>query len=280
MDLDVAPIGWAAPHQRARGELCITFGRVGSRTTLRDLRQQGCLQARFPRPLARTEAVTLNISGGIAGGDRLSTVITLQAGAAATVAGQAAERCYRTLDAEAPARVRTRLVVGEAAALEWLPQETILFDRCALDRQLRVELAGSACFLGVEALVFGRAAMGETVRQARIADLIRVERDGRPLLHDATRLPREVAATLAHAAVAGPNRAVATLVFVSPDAPERLEGVRAALATCDAEAGASAWDGMLVARILARDAACIRTAIVAGSAPLRDGRPWPRTWQC
>ena len=247
---------------------------------LRDLRQEGCLKARFPRPVARTEAITLNTAGGIAGGDRLSTSIMLHQGAAATIAGQAAERCYRALPGDTPAHARASLTLGEGAALEWLPQETILFDGCALDRQLRVRMAGSACFLGIEALVFGRAAMGEQVRHARIADLIHVERDGRPVLHDAIRLHGAVAETLGRPAIAGANRALATVVYVGADAAARLDGVRAGLATADAEAGASAWDGMLVARILARDGACLRAAIVAGSAALRDGRPWPRVWQC
>ena len=60
--------------------------------------------------------------------------------------------------------MRTRVSVGDDAAAEWLPQETILFDGCAIDRRLDVELSDSSWFIGVEALVFGRAAMGERVR--------------------------------------------------------------------------------------------------------------------
>ncbi len=275
-----ALIASRADLQRASGGLDIAFGLRSGRTVLRDLHQEGCLKARFPRPVARVEAVLLNSSGGIAGGDRLRTGIVLADAAEATIAGQAAERCYRALPADPPALVRTVLDLGEAAALEWLPQETILFDGCALDRQLRVRMRASARFLGIEALVFGRAAMGEQVRRATLCDLIRVERDGIPVLHDAIQLRGEVAATLARPAVAGANRAVATLVFVAPDAAARLDAVRAALAGCDAETGASAWDGMLIARVVARDERCLRAAIVAAGGPLRDGRPWPRVWQC
>lgn len=260
--------------------LRVALGRRDGNTVLRDLHQEGSLKARFPRPAARLELALLNTAGGIAGGDRLCVDLTLDDGGEATVASQAAERCYRSLAGDPPALVRHRVRLGSGAALEWLPQETILFDGCTLERQLQVEMAGSACFLGIESLVFGRAAMGEQVRAARLLDRIRIVRDGTLLLHDAIRVCGDVAGILGRAAVAGPDRAVATLVLVVREAGERLDAVRAVLAECDADAAASAWDGMLVARILARDGARLRAAVVAAAEPLRQGRPWPRVWQC
>jgi urease accessory protein len=158
----------------------------------------------------------------------------------------------------------------------WLPQETILFDRCALDRRLHVELAADAWFLGVESLVFGRAAMGESVALASLRDVIQVRRAGRLLLHDAIRLDGAVAATLQRAAIADGARAVATLVHVAPDTDAALDTVRDALPN----GGASAWDGMLVVRVLAADGASLRTAVVAALHVLRAGRPLPRVWNC
>ncbi len=244
------------------------------------LRQEGCLKARQPRPEdgAWTSLVTLNSSGGVAGGDRLHTAITVAPGTRLTVASQAAERYYRADSLGHPAAVRTALHLGEAAALEWLPQETILFDGCRMDRRLDAHLAGDARLLLCEMLVFGRSLMGETVREARLHDTIRLHRDGALLWHDAIRLDGPVQDMLDRAAVAQGGRAVATLLLAAPDAAERLDGVRAALAPW--EAGASVLDGLLVARVAARDGACARAAIVAGLAALRDGRPLPRVWSC
>jgi urease accessory protein len=217
--------------------------------------------------------------------------------------------------------VRTRIVAAGSAAVEWLPQETILFDRCALDRRLEVELAADSWFLGGESLVFGRAAMGESVAQASLRDVIRVRRAGRLLLHDTIRLEGDVAATMQRPGIAGGARAVAALVHVSPDAENALDALREALAshnpplplagevaerseagegaargktlTRDAPAsrplppggrgvqcGATAWDGMLIARILAADGAELRTAVIAALRVLRAGRPLPRVWMC
>ncbi len=266
--------------QRASGELRIDLHLRGERTVVADLRQEGCLKARFPRSASWTEVVTLNIGGGVAGGDRLRTEIDVRAGGRATFASQAAERLYRALPGDPPSQVRTSLTIQDGAAAEWLPQETILFDRCALDRQLTIELAAEGWFLGVESLVFGRAAMGEQVARGRLRDVISVRRAGRLLLHEAIRMDGAIAAHLARPAVAKGGAAVATLVQVAPDAEQGLDALRAAWTDAPAETGASAWNGMLLGRIVAADGACLRAAIVAGLTVLRAGRMLPRVWMC
>jgi urease accessory protein len=270
--------GQRAAHQRAFGSLRVAMRSRDGMTVLSDLRQEGCLKARFPRPVDWTELVTLNTSGGIAGGDVLRGEMVFAENARATIASQAAERYYRALPGDPPASVRTTITVGAGASVEWLPQETILFDRCAIDRVLDVDVAGEGRFTGVESLVFGRAEMGETVRTGRIADTIRVRRDGDLILHDAIRLAGPVASVLARPAVANGGRAVATIVHVATDAGTRLDAMRGKLAPF--EAGASAWNGMLLARIVAADGAALRNAVVAGLQTLRDGRSLPRVWMC
>jgi urease accessory protein len=268
--------------QRATGGLDLRFRRRGARSVLADLRQSGCLKARFPHGADAdwADAVMLNIGGGVAAGDRLDIAVGLDAGAHLTLAAQAAERFYRALPGAAPSVVRSVVDVAAGASMEWLPQETILFDRSAVDRRLDVSLAADARFLGVESLVFGRKAMGETVRTARLRDLIRIRRDGRLLLHDAVRLDGEVSSVLAHRATGNGARAVATLVLVDREAEALCETLRAALAVLPVEAGVSAWDGLLLSRIVAADGTCLRAAVVAGLAVLRGERALPRVWMC
>ncbi|MGE0224981.1 MAG: urease accessory protein UreD [Acetobacteraceae bacterium] len=280
---DVASRSEHAAHQRAVGALRVSFKRRGAATVLDGLHQAGCLKARFPRVEAADWAtsVTLNTSGGIAGGDRLALSFDLAAGTRATIAAQAAERFYRALPGGAPSSVRTRIGVADGAAVEWLPQETILFDRCALDRRLEVDLAPDAWFLGVESLVFGRAAMGETVAEAWLRDVIRVRRGEELLLHDAIRLDGTVDEAMRRAAAGNGARAVATVVHVAPSAPAALDAVRAAFSDVDGvECGASAWNGMLIARILAPTSARLRAGVTAALCVLRDGRALPRVWTC
>ena len=141
-----------------------------------------------------------------------------------------------------------------------------------------MDVAEGGWFLGVESLVFGRTAMGEAVRRVWLNDLVQIRRAGRVVLHDRIRLEGDAAMALERRAVGGGGCAVATLVLVASEAEERVEALRGALARF--EAGASAWDGMLVARRVAQDGACLRAAVVAGLAVLRAGRPLPRVGSC
>jgi urease accessory protein len=277
---DAASLSDVPVLQRAVGELRVDLRVRDGRTVLDGLRQVGCLKARFPRSDDWLNVVTLNTSGGIAGGDALESSFCAGAGTRATIAAQAAERFYRALPSSAASHVRTSIAVADGAAVEWLPQETILFDRCAVDRRLRVDLAEDAWFLGVESLVFGRTAMGEVVEQASLSDRIEVRRGGRLLLHDAIRMDGEVTSMLRRSAVARGARAVATLVHVAHDAEGKTDSVRAVVRAGEASSGVSGWNGMLVTRILARESASLRQSVIAVLNVLRGGRSLPRVWMC
>ncbi len=275
--------------QRAVGELRVSVKRSGPETVLDELRQAGCLKARFPSRVVPgwMDAVMLNTGGGVAGGDRLDLSVCVGAGAQATVAAQAAERFYRVRADDAPSTVRTHLTVRAGAALEWLPQETILFDHSAVDRRLQVDLATDARFLGVETVVFGRTAMGERVEQGWLRDLIRIRRDGDLLLHDAIRIEGEIDATLQHAAVAAGAKVVTTIVYVAADTDEKLAALRATTlsppapsATPATEAAATVRNGILIARILGANSGLVRRTVIAALAVLREDRPLPRVWLC
>lgn len=262
----------AAP-QRARGRLDLAFTHDGSTTRLDRFYQEGCLKARLPRGPGR-EVVALNISGGIAGGDVLDTALALAPGADITFTTQAAERIYRAL--EAPSRLRTRLTAGQGATLHYLPQETILFDGFGLDRALDIELAEGANFLGLESLIFGRLTMGEILREGALRDRISLRRNGTLLWQDSTRLEGDVAAQLARPGIAAGARAMASIFAAGPGVAAQLDTVRAALH--GAHAGASFTGEVLLARILAPDAATLRRIVVKTLGSLRPG-PLPRVWQ-
>ena len=265
--------------QRASGGLRASFRVRDDMTVLDALHQSGCLKARFPHPGADgwAELVVVNSSGGVAAGDRLSGRFAVAPGARVTITAPAAERFYRARPGEAPAEIDTRIEVAPCAAVEWLPQESIAYDAAAVSRRLDVEIAAGASFLATEMLVFGRALMGESVRRLRWRDRLAISRDRSPLLHDAMRIDGDAASLLTRRSVSGDSRAVATLVYAAADAEARLPDLRQALAP--AEAGASAENGLLLARILAPSGAALRRAVEKALFALR-GRPLPRVWLC
>jgi urease accessory protein len=224
--------------------------------------------------------VLLNTAGGVVPGDQLDQALTLEAGTKASVVCVGAERFYRGLRGEAPAQVRTTITLDAGAALEWLPQESILFDATAVDRTLAIEMDHAAQLLLVEALLFGRAAMGEALHQIRLVDRLRIRRSGRLVWQDAVRLSGDAAALMQHAAIGGGAGTMAGIVFAAPEAEARLEPLRKALAAAGDDAGVTCRDGVLFARLLARDGAILRDHIAAALAVLRSEAGLPRNWCC
>jgi urease accessory protein len=258
----------AVAPPRAEGALRLAVARMAGVTFVRDVEEAGPLRVCFPRPATKDilEAVILNTGGGVVSGDRLRLTFEADEGASLTVTTQAAERVYRSDGATA--RVELRLVAARGARLCWLPQETIVYDGARIERTIGADVAADAALTLCEALVFGRTAMGETLVEGCIADRWRIRRGGTLVFADALRLEGPIGAILGRPAVAAGARAAATLVRIAPDAEAGLAPLRTVLAAANVEAGASAFDGLLVARLLARDGLELRAGLGAAFSAL------------
>ncbi|MFZ5962180.1 tRNA (N6-threonylcarbamoyladenosine(37)-N6)-methyltransferase TrmO [Thalassococcus sp. BH17M4-6] len=258
---------------RARGRGLVRAALRDGRTVLRDLAQSGSGKLLFPRSRsARLEAVWLNTAGGITGGDRFDLSAQAETGAALTLTTQAAERVYRASPG-APGRVFTDLTAGPGARIDWLPQETILFEAAALDRRLRIDMAADARVLACEALLFGRAAMGEAVHTLFLRDHVDLRIDGHLRFADRLRLDGDAAAHLARTASGA--RAMASVILAAPEAARHLEALRALL---PATAGVSAPDpDVLFLRLLAPDGFELRRHLIPVLRHL-SGADLPRPW--
>jgi len=258
---------------RARGHVALSVAAARGVTRRRQVGEAGSLRVRFPGPAAADlEAVIVNTAGGIAGGDQLALDIAVGAAARLAVTTAAAEKVYRSLGPAAV--VNLTLTVEANGALAWLPQETILFDRARLRRTIEVDLAGNATLVLAEALAFGRAAMGEAVKQGSVFDRWRVRRGGQLIFAETTRLDDEIGASLCQPAVAAGGAALATLLLVPGD-EAHVTAVRA-IADPRGEVAISAWNGLAVARFVARDGAALRYDLTAALTAL--GVPLPRLW--
>jgi urease accessory protein len=166
-------------HQRAHGRAELGFVQSPRGTVLKHLYNAAPLRVLFPTPEPDDVplAALVNVGGGLAGGDSLDISVRLGAGTGASVTTPAAEKVYRS--AGDTTRLTTALEVAEGATLEWLPQETILFEGARLDRRMQARLAPGARLLAAEMVVFGRAARGERFHQGGLFDSWRLWRDGR-----------------------------------------------------------------------------------------------------
>jgi urease accessory protein len=258
---------------RAEGRVALEVAAVGGATRRRRVAEQGSLRVRFPhRTGSELEAILVNTAGGMTGGDRFALDLAVDAGAELLFGTTAAEKIYRSLG---PAtNIAVRIAVAPGASLRWLPQETILFDRARLDRRIDIELAEGATLVLAEAVVFGRAAMGEVVEDGALTDRWHLRIGGRLVLAESVQLSGAIAQTLARPAAAAGGRAIGTVLLAPGDAGQ-VDAVRALAFSC--EVGASAWNGIAVVRLVASDAVALRRDLAAVLAAVRAG-PLPKLW--
>lgn len=273
----------APSRQRSHGVVRLRVapaGGVGGPTRIVDLAEGGPLRLRCPRQGSERmlEGVLVNTGGGIACGDRFEVSVTVEAEGACLLTTTAAEKIYRS---DGPcAEIVNRVGLGPGARLDWLPQETILFDEARLTRRFEADLSPDASLLVAEIAVFGRAARGERLRQALFEDVWRIRRDGRLVYADQLRLDGGVSDLMKRRAIGGGAGAVATLLDLSPGAEARLDEARTLLDAMPEglEAGASAWNGHLAVRMLAPLVSPLREGAARFLAAWR-GAPMPRVWQ-
>lgn len=253
----------------------------GVRTRLDQLRQSGCLKTFFPySPHPALECIIVNVSGGIAASDRLESMFSCPDRTHLILSTQGAERYQRVRDGEAPSQVTTICHVGAGAHLEWLSRETLYYDDAHVTRNFDVCLSADARFTSVETRVFGRYYTGERVHRLRLKERMCVYRDGAPLFIDAIVSDALSEAKLLQAAIGGGACVQQLILHVSDEATGFLDAVRNAIRGLDnVHMAASAWNGLMVIRLLARH---LDHALKAGEAALsvlRRGADMPPSWR-
>ena len=278
----------AEGHQRVDGEARIELKRAADGTTvLADLFQRAPCRVLFPHVEAGEpmQSVLLTTSGGLTGGDRTHVAVRVGAQARATLTTQAAEKIYRALPLTGDALVRVDVQVGPESWVEWLAQETILFNGARLRRTFSADVAPSSRLLAVESIVFGRTAMGESFDTGMLHDAWRIRRDGRLAWADALHLQDDVSQLRTAAFGFGTSVACSTVLYVGPDATHQLAEARRLLEGCCVPAAATALQGLLLIRVMADDAAEMRAIIMKLVAGIRHSAAalparLPRVWYC
>ncbi|WP_299394440.1 urease accessory protein UreD [Pelagibius sp.] len=277
----VVPLRRPAVH----GEAALSLRHLDGATRPADLYQRDPLSLRLPRPARGDilEACLITTSGGIVGGDRLDIAVTAGQGARARVYPQAAEKVYRSTGADS--RIDVALTAEAGCWLEWLPQETILFDGARLRRRTTLDLAAGSRVLAGEFLVFGRRASGEQLARGLIHDAWRVSRDGTLVWADALHMDGDLAAPLTSPACLGGATAFASMIYAADDAASHLPALRDLLPAEAAEAqhALTAVNGLVVGRFIG-EARAVRQSFggfwAAARAALAGLPPYlPRLWQ-
>src|SRR5712672_637992 len=176
------PMKTSAPRlQRASGESRVSFAVRDGRTRLADLYKRDHCRILFPQPALGEppQAVLVTTSGGVTDGDSLTLRIEVEVGATALATTQAAEKIYRAAKGGGHCAMDIAVRVGEGATLDWLPQETIVFQGARLKRRTVADVAPGGSLLACEMVVLGRAASGERFTSGLLLDSWSVRRPAR-----------------------------------------------------------------------------------------------------
>jgi len=158
----------ASPHWEAR--LGLEYVKRAERTVLARRSHSGPLRVQrdlYPEGEGICHTIVVHPPGGVAGGDSLSINAILGLGSAALLTTPGAGKWYRTQ--ARPARQALEFDVADGASLEWLPQETILFDGTSAEMKTTVRLQRGAVYTGWEVLCFGRTASGHRFETGRLS---------------------------------------------------------------------------------------------------------------
>ncbi|MGR9045472.1 MAG: urease accessory protein UreD [Gammaproteobacteria bacterium] len=265
------PKGWEA-------ELKLGFVRSGAKTLMSDRRHRGPLtvQRPFYPEGGLCHVYVLHPPSGVVAGDRLAIDIHAACGAEALVTTPAAGKVYRSAGQLAYQTVR--LKIDEGAVLEWLPQETIVYEGARLASEASVELAGDARFIGWEILALGRPASGEGFANGEALLNWKILRDGKPLYLEKMRLDAE-----AFTARWGLNRQSSCgTLFAYPALPTHLAAVRDLIGEEPMRA-VTLIDDLLICRAVDRQAWPVRSffeivrSVLRSDIVLREDYA-PRIW--
>ena len=168
------------PHlARWPARLALGFERRGARTVLATRSHDGPLVVQkplYPEGESVCHAIVVHPPAGIAGGDQLVIDVAASQGARAFLTTPGAGKWYRSTGPRATQRVA---IVADAANVEWLPQETILYDGAHADISIDVRLGGGATLVAWDIVCLGRAGSGERFGNGRLRNRARIVRDGR-----------------------------------------------------------------------------------------------------
>lgn len=222
------------PAWRAELDLRCAPDRHGC-TSLVHNRHSGPLQVQrllYPEGPQTAHAVLLHPPGGIAGSDQLDVQVEVDAGAHLLCTTPGAGKWYHGERGEASQQLR--LAVQADGALEWLPQESILYDGARARMQTTIDLAPEARMFGWDIVQLGRVAAGERYERGRWRQLLSLRRRGRECWREQLDLDATDALLQSPLGLAG-HPVCATAWACAPNLDAQIDDLLAELRACAAQ---------------------------------------------
>jgi len=259
------------PDKRWMAELHLRLSRKEQRSVLSRQRHQGPLLVQrpfYPEGDGCCHLYILHPPGGVVQGDHLKIRLHLESGAHGLVTTPAAGKFYRSNGQTA--ELYQDISLDEHAFLEWLPQETLLFNASRVRLTTRINVSSQSGFIGWEMLCLGRNAGQHPYIDGECQQSFELYRDGRPVFIERSFFSAQD--KVIRAAWGLNNRAVtATLVAINCDA-RCLQQVQAVLPLPNDEfaCSVSLKNDILICRFLGKQAETARKVLTPVWSVIRE----------
>ena len=276
-----------AERQHLLATLALGFERDHETTRLMQRDHFGPLRVQkplYPEDPSVCHAILVHPPGGVVGGDELRISAQVGDHAHAFLSTPGAAKWYRS-----NGHVSTQFLqmqAGENAALEWLPQETILFNGADVVFDSTVNLKANASYIGCDILCFGRTASGEQFNHGRVRQRLRILRDGNPLWLEQGNLTGGSKQMSSPLGLAGYTVCASLIAVGQPQPAALLQAVREQIQIAAGGAGmvgATQMKSVLMVRYLCHSSEVARQVMLQAWQVLRPallGQPAvvPRIW--
>lgn len=163
-----------------KARLSLGFSFIDNRTILSERDHDGPLVVQkplYPEGGEVCHAIVVHPPGGIAGGDELTLKVTTEKNASVLLTTPGAAKWYRSAGPWA----KQSVAFDVKGTLEWLPQETIVFDGALAETAYDVNLGARAGLIGWDIVCLGRTGSGERFARGTFRTSTQIRRENQLL---------------------------------------------------------------------------------------------------
>ena len=221
--------------------------------SVKNLYQKNPVRILFPIKIKKeiNSAIFVVTSGGLLGGDFIELEIQTCSNTKVIIYQQSAEKIYKSKIK--PVVINLLMKVEKNSWLEWLPQETIIFNESKFIRNTHIEVEQGGKLMTGEILVLGRHAMNEIVKKDFINENLEIYYGGKLVWGDSFFI-NDIEKIKKHPAGLNGANSLATIIFVSEKANQLLGRIREAIEeNKKVKIGATVVNNVLIIRFLSLD---------------------------
>lgn len=221
-------------------------------------------KALYPENPSICHAILIHPPGGVVGGDELRIQAQVAEDAHAFLTTPGAAKWYRS-NGHVSQQV-LKLQAEKNSVIEWMPQETILFNEADVKLYSDITLAEHANYIGCEILCFGRTASGEQFTNGRLRQRLSIVRDKKLIWHEQGCLIGGSKAMLSPLGLAGYSVCANLIAVGATTSAELINTVREAMHTCAGDSGkwgVTQMKSVISARYLGNSSEVARAVMLA-----------------